>query len=246
MSKYVGIDPSLRNTGITMLDEDANITATLCISSKLFGVDRLKEIYDSVELFFSQNEVNSSSILIMEGPSYNSISNSAHEIGELFGILQLYFVEKGLTYVCPTPLQLKKFFTGKARAEKSEMLDEAVNRYPNAGITELSEHEVDALSAALYGKELLDSFSNGSSTIDSISTLITDIQSYVSDPVAYSRKRKNLKLYFNSEYEALFGINRSMPMPKTKSKSKRKNSLSNKTPKNVANKKNKHKTAGNV
>ena len=244
MSKYIGIDPSLRNTGITVLDEKANIIATLCISSKIFGVDRLKEIYDLIELFFNQQGVDSSSIIIMEGPSYNSISNSAHELGELSGILQLYFVEKGLTYICPTPLQLKKFFTGKARAEKSEMLDEAVKRYPDSGITDLSEHEIDALAAALYGKELLDSFSIGSSAVDSISSLLTDIQSYATDPVAYSRKRKSLKLYFNSEYEALFSINKSVS--KAKSSSKRKNSLSNKAPNNVANKKNKHKTASNV
>jgi len=125
---FLGIDPSLTGTGLVALSESGDVLTHKLVQSKARGVLRLD--YLNLEVKYFVEEVGAShaiAVTSMEGYSYGSTSN-AHSIGEGGGAIKLALLHSlgvcspGSRVILATPAQVKKFATGKANAEKGEII----------------------------------------------------------------------------------------------------------------------------
>lgn len=139
---YVGVDPSLRSTGIASIciENTRTIRQTILIQppTKMKGVERLVYIRNTAQTFLetlSGNERRS----VIEGPSLYSV-NRADDLGSVRGILKIVLADWGthLPEEIP-PTSLKKFATGSGNAIKNQIINAAKKEW---GI--LTEDEADA------------------------------------------------------------------------------------------------------
>lgn len=114
---------------------------------KIRGVQRLswfrKNLISEVEEFAPQ-------LVVIEGYAYAK-GNSAHQIGELGGVLRLALLDLGVSYIEVAPSKLKKFVTGKGNAPKDAMMIEAFKRFK---VDVPTSDECDAATLALFGAVL--------------------------------------------------------------------------------------------
>ena len=125
--EYVGIDLSLRGTGLARLTEDGGYIGSKVIKPKYRGYVRLAEIRDKiiVELPLSPRDCK----ICIEGYSYMSSNSATFPMGELGGVVRLMLVERGyLAYLVP-PSSLKKFVTSKGNAPKDLMILKTYKKY---------------------------------------------------------------------------------------------------------------------
>jgi Holliday junction resolvasome RuvABC endonuclease subunit len=150
----LGVDPSLKNTGLALMDNVLSIKATCLISTedKLYGIERLLYIQRKTLSFldYMSSTVGRPVLICMEGPSYGSKTSSLFELGELSGILQETFFLAGISYIMPSPMEVKKDFAGIGTADKDQMRVIASTIWPQEA-PKLSEHEIDALAMCRYG-----------------------------------------------------------------------------------------------
>ena len=69
---------------------------------------------------------------------------------ELIGAVKLFCEENKLNYTSYSATEIKKFFTGKGNAKKSDMLNEAKRRFPNRNIKD--DNEADAIALLEFTK----------------------------------------------------------------------------------------------
>ena len=88
----IGIDQSLQSTGLCLINKDREILASAVVQTgKTRGLNRLIQIIKALDDFLFTNISDTGSVLfIREGYSYGSHTNSAYEIGELGGIINLH------------------------------------------------------------------------------------------------------------------------------------------------------------
>jgi crossover junction endodeoxyribonuclease RuvC len=86
-------------------------------------------------------------LVVIEGYAYGK-GNSAHQIGELGGIIRLTLHEQDSEWVEIAPSKLKKFVTGKGNAPKDSMMIEAYKRFK---VDVPTSDECDAASLAIMG-----------------------------------------------------------------------------------------------
>jgi len=140
----MGIDPSLKNTGIAVLFPDAyNLKPYKCVITDL-GLkegSRLQHIYSRL------NEVIESTkpdYIFME--DYNYKGHGLAQIGELYGVIKLVCTQRGIKLIMASPASVKKFATGCSQATKERMM---------ARFKEKNEHIADAMSLAEIGRVYL-------------------------------------------------------------------------------------------
>lgn len=148
MSKVVGIDASLTNTGIVIYDTEAlgPCCWSTVIASKQDGASRLIEIREQV-----RDATRGADMVVIEGYAY-SMANQAHQLGELGGVLRVLFHEIGVKFTVVEPHQLKKFATGTGNAPKELILQQVLKRF---GTEFKTSHEADAYVLARIGAALL-------------------------------------------------------------------------------------------
>lgn len=146
---FVGIDLSLTNTGLVILNEKSEIVKQELISTKPSDdiEKRLLEIEE--KLSFIPNIVRLQNVYI-EGLSFGSKGQSILELGALHYIVRIFLYKKNINYKTISPGTLKKFVTGKGNAKKNLMLMKVFKKW---GIEFNDDNLCDAFSLAKMALE---------------------------------------------------------------------------------------------
>ncbi|WP_104087982.1 hypothetical protein [Arthrobacter sp. GMC3] len=160
----VGIDPSLTSTGIAIKDHEGHIhrerirsTGKKTDTWDMRGA-RIKRLAETIV-----GHVPSNSLVIIESPSYGSISTSAHDRSGLWWAIHQKLIAKGCDIVPATPAQRMMYATGKGGgkdAGKDMVLAQTIRRYPQIDITgnDLADAVIFlAIGCRLNGQPLEDS-----------------------------------------------------------------------------------------
>ncbi len=142
--RHMGIDPSLRATGIAVLDKHKLRTLVLRPGKKCKGMERLVFLRDQMRDILLEYEPHTVTI---EGYAMNR-GNRAHQMGEWGGILRLLLWEGQYPLHEVTPGGLKKFATGMGKGPKGPVM---LGVYKRWGLEVTDEDECDATVLALIG-----------------------------------------------------------------------------------------------
>jgi hypothetical protein len=142
--KVCGIDASLTATGL------ANDTGLQRIrSGDLRGCARFSWIAEHI---FADGTTQAADLVVIEGPSYGSMSGAGHhEAAGLWWhiVYRLDLLE--VAYAVVPPSTLKKYATGKGNATKADM---RMALFQRAGIDERDDNKVDAYWLRAAGLEV--------------------------------------------------------------------------------------------
>jgi len=126
---FVGLDPSINATGVSVLDNCGNIVVERTFSvkdkDKLFERSLIK--YEE-EISFIGKIINLGSVYI-EGPAYQSSGQVILQMGALHFFTRVYLYKAGVNYKVIAPGTLKKFVTGKGNSKKELMLLKTFKRW---------------------------------------------------------------------------------------------------------------------
>ena len=122
---YVGIDQSLTSTGIVICDVNLNIIDGKMIKTKKErGIKRIhhivEDIINTIDIASNKLKWGEKLIVVREGSSYGSKSNSSYEIGELGGVVNMMIAsidEIDEYYIIP-PTTVKKYVLGNGGIKK--------------------------------------------------------------------------------------------------------------------------------
>jgi len=142
---FIGIDPSLRYTGLVHLADSGVEARAIGTRSRLPLGNRLLRLRQELLVWL---EGKPPSLVFIEGPSYNSESKK-HTLGAAWGTVLTVLAERGFTYRDIPPLLLKKFVTGNTAATKPDMAA-GLEAHFNLNFTD--EHQVDAAGLALLAR----------------------------------------------------------------------------------------------
>ncbi len=119
----IGIDPSLTNTGILVLNNELKIIYKKLIKTNPNEIieKRINEIIDNIKSIFALLKSNNIYINI-EGLSFNSKGCSIAELSALHYSIRLYLYDNNIKYDITPPTILKKFCTGKGNCKKELIL----------------------------------------------------------------------------------------------------------------------------
>ena len=144
----IGIDPSLTETGVVVLDDTGSIVEAIGLKSKkLRGMERLVWIREQVKSRLTQNKP---TIVVIEGYSFGSRGRAIFNLGELGGVLRVLLHDLGIKYVEVPPTVLKKFL-GKGNFSKEEVMAAISKRY---GIDFQNDNVADAYALGRMAHDL--------------------------------------------------------------------------------------------
>lgn len=149
----IGLDLSLTNTGVVILDEDGkpriNITIT---TKKLRGVERLYFIKQEIKKILRYYKPG---LAVIEGYAmgvgkgrFGGVYGRTFSIGELGGVVKLLLYILGINYLIVAPKTLKKFAALNGNADKEKM-KKVIEREWKVKFN--TEHEYDAFGLAMLG-----------------------------------------------------------------------------------------------
>ena len=132
MATTLGIDPSLRRTGIACFNWCTGYKwVAIKPPSKLRGAARLHYIAEELKYYISEEWTRDPiELTAIEGYSYQSVGRLA-QLGELGGVIRYLLYQKRVPVQIVAPSQLKKYITGKgvwSRAEGKQTVISAVNK----------------------------------------------------------------------------------------------------------------------
>ena len=152
--KVAGVDPSIASTGVGWIT--AYRVQTARIRSKAVGqslddqLDRLtSQAANVVEIVGNLMP----DLIVIEGPSHNSTSSSAHMVAGYWWLLVRGLRDWAPVAVVP-PATLKKFTTSNGRADKADMVAAVLEGFD----LDVKDDEADALALAVMGAEHLGMF----------------------------------------------------------------------------------------
>lgn len=150
MSRILGIDPGLANSGWGVVDVKGNRLTYVAHGSikTAAGIPspvRLKEIFDKlteiIQLYLPTEAG-------METLYFAKNVKSALPVAEARGVLSLCVVQSGLKLAEYTPLQIKQAVVGNGRADKNQV-QQMVKLILGLGQIPKPDHAADALAAAI-------------------------------------------------------------------------------------------------
>lgn len=150
MLKILGIDASLTNTGICLIetDEKGKIQKyqTEVIQPISKGIQRLIEIEMNIEKYL--DNIN---MVVIEDYAYNK-KFRREVLGELQGIIKRNLFLKNIPFICVCTQYIKKILTGQNMqgADLKERIKKATQQ--NYGMNFETDHECEAFGLALIGK----------------------------------------------------------------------------------------------
>lgn len=139
--KFVGIDPSLSCTGVSLVTSGSACTLRL-EPKQLRGPNRLDWFYQHVRLLISSTAPD---MVAIEGYAFGAQAQH-HALGELGGVIRLALLHEAVPFVVAPPTVLKKFATGKGNADKAAVSKELYKRF---AIDFDNNDEVDAAGLAV-------------------------------------------------------------------------------------------------
>jgi Holliday junction resolvasome RuvABC endonuclease subunit len=143
----LGLDLSLTGTGICVVESNAGdgkgLLATINTTAKTRTEDRLISIRRTIA-----QASNGADAAIIEGLSYGSVGGAQAERSALHWMVRVDLYQLGVPYVVVTPMSLKKFVCGTAKAEKSMMIREVYRRW---NVVAANDNEADAAALAHLG-----------------------------------------------------------------------------------------------
>lgn len=143
----LGLDLSLTGTGMCVVQtgsrDGKGLLATINTTAKTRTEDRLITIRRTIGQASSGVDA-----AIIEGLSYGSVGGAQAERSALHWMVRVDLYQLGIPYVIVTPMSLKKFVCGTAKAEKSMMIREVFRRW---GVEAANDNEADAAALARLG-----------------------------------------------------------------------------------------------
>jgi crossover junction endodeoxyribonuclease RuvC len=152
--RVVAFDLSLTSTGVA----DRNGTRRICPKST--GVERLAEVRNAVidaAWFEDSDGPYPADLVVIEGYSYAS-GNSAHQVGELGGVVRLALHEAGIRFEVVAPKTIKTYACDNGGASKDDVLLAAVRRlgYEGKSKDEADAYWLYALAMHALGEPIVD------------------------------------------------------------------------------------------
>lgn len=164
--RVVGIDPSLRATGLALHDGELRTLSMPSVESAYMDgkVARIRAIVGKVAVASGVG-----SLCVIEAPALGMNNRSTHELAGLWWSIVVRLIELGNEVVTITPGQLKKFATGKGNAPKPDM---RMALYQRTGIDVADDNQVDAWWLRQAGQQRLDQL--GALTLPKTQTAVLD------------------------------------------------------------------------
>lgn len=141
---FLGIDQSLRSTGLAVVDAAgvSLFTGIITPGAKLKGTARLAHIRSGVqELFISYPAIQFAAI---EGYSYGS-AGRVFELGEVGAVIRMALHDAGVPFLVVSPSSLKKFVSGNGASKKEQMRQAVIKKW---GVDLPQDDECDAFGLA--------------------------------------------------------------------------------------------------
>lgn len=143
--RVIGIDPSLTGTATATHNGTQRIRC-----GNLRGCARFSWIADHI---FTDGTIQAAALVVIEGPSYGSMSGAGHhEAAGLWWHIVYRLETIGVPYAVVPPSTLKKFATGRGNATKPDL---RMALYQRAGLDLRDDNEVDAWWLRAAGLEAL-------------------------------------------------------------------------------------------
>ncbi len=150
MVKILGIDPSLRKTGLALVEVDQShewLTVSV-LTNKLEGHARLDYILSELSKVLS--ELKDGDLIVMEGAAFNSGGRNSHMLAGLWWLIRHHIYSLGFKHVMIVPPTSRaKYATGKGNAKKADVLASAIVTF--AGQTVVDDNAADAMFLAAMG-----------------------------------------------------------------------------------------------
>jgi len=152
---FVGIDPSLNATGITIINNNFDI-----IDKKLISTKKKDENYDiekriifitSTISNFLENHLKDLKLTLIEGISYGSTGDGAAQLAALNYYIRIFLYQKNIPYKEIPPTTLKKFVTGVGNCKKNLMLKEVYKKW---GVDFTDDNICDSYGLARLGQHI--------------------------------------------------------------------------------------------
>ena len=152
MVSVVGIDPSLRSTGVAFYNGEGVIQLRRIVPEGMRGTRRLAYIADAISGIL--DKAGPVDLVAYEGYAmgYRSGMHKAFDLGELGGVLKLLAYSKGCDVLLVPPTSLKKFATGNGAAKKRDIRDAIISTW---GITINQDDKADAYVLLQMGRTYL-------------------------------------------------------------------------------------------
>lgn len=145
----IGLDLSLRNTGIAHADGSTETFQPTADGATNYGMDRLCEIREHVGRVC--NMTTHLELVIVEALAFDG-HDTKREQAMLAGLVRHFLFTQHLPFLLVAPNTLKKYATGNGQAGKVEMYQAAQKRF---GYDGTSFDEADALWLRAIGWDLL-------------------------------------------------------------------------------------------
>ena len=146
MIPVVGLDPSLRATGLALPDGELLTIATPSCSTLDDKIERVRHVVGKIERVRHVVgkvgvRAHIGALVVIEGPAFGMNNKATHELAGLWWALVVRLAEQGNQIAVLSPGQLKKFATGNGNAKKPDM---RMALYQRTGVDVRSDDEVDA------------------------------------------------------------------------------------------------------
>lgn len=147
---FVGIDASLRSTGLVWFKEGYCPQGSLVVPPTKLGDYSLEYI----DRHFNEwlDHWTDIKMAAIEGPSINSV-NKPFEMGAAYGIYKLGLQKRKIPYTIVPPKSLKKYFAGSGSADKAAMAAAQPDAHPGKFCFDQNDL-VDAYALSLLAKDV--------------------------------------------------------------------------------------------
>lgn len=160
---FAGIDPSLTNTGVVLLQDGKVIKSqtnkTDPSKTAKEELERLRRITSAVADSFLSDNI---SLAALEAPSFCSKSSSIVQLSGLNFFLRQTLFENNIPFLIVPPMTLKKF-VGKGNMKKEEVKLAVYKRW---GFEDKSNDITDAYALARFAEAYVDDKSEDRTTLD--------------------------------------------------------------------------------
>lgn len=117
--RFVGIDPSLKSTGVVILDEKGKVVEQFALP---IGTEEEPQKYMRIAKQIRKHLDPSTDKVLIEAFSFGS---KGAGVSKMYGIgwtIRIMLVEQGFKWGEVAPTALKKFASGKGQAKKEDMI----------------------------------------------------------------------------------------------------------------------------